>query len=132
MPTNPSVLFSDVIAFMSNCPLTSAERVSSDRFHGSPLLSDFTSLFLFRDFCRGQQSALSRTTGSRGDPSRDRHLCSAPDTGPWNAGLPRCRVEEPSTSGTERPDPTPRPEAGLLRPRAEGLRHRCYLPVGLP
>jgi formate hydrogenlyase transcriptional activator len=67
-----------------------------------------------------------------GGPSRDRHQRSARDTELSNAGLPRCRVEGPSTSDTERPDPTPRPEAGLPRPRAEGLRHRCYLPVAQP
>src|ERR1700676_4559155 len=69
---------------------------------------------------------LSRTTGSGGDPSRDRRQRNARDTEPSNAGLPRCRVEAPSTSDTERPDRTPRPEAGLLRPRVAGLPHRCY------
>src|SRR5271163_4750454 len=34
------------------------------------------------------ESALSRTTASRGDPSRDRHPHSAADTRPSNAGLP--------------------------------------------
>src|ERR1700722_6017719 len=84
-PTNPSLLFSHVIAFM--------------------------------------------TSGSLGNPSRDRHQRSARDTELSNAGLPRCRVEGPSTSDTECPGRTPRPEAGHLRPRGEDPRHGCYLPV---
>src|SRR6267143_6750885 len=92
-------------------------------------LCDFTSLFPFRAIRHGQYSHLTRITGSCGGPSRGRHSHSVPDTGPSNADLPRCRAEGPSTSDTEHPDPTPRPEAGPRRPRAEGRQHGCYLPV---
>jgi len=49
-------------------------------------------LLLSRGSRVGQQSAVSRTTESRGDPSRDRHSHSVPDTAPWNADLPRYRA----------------------------------------
>src|ERR1700733_623873 len=54
MPINPSLLFSDVIAVMSNCPSVSAERVPSPYFHDSPSLRDFTS-FCFEPFASGSK-----------------------------------------------------------------------------
>jgi formate hydrogenlyase transcriptional activator len=81
---------------------------------------------------RHRLMALSRTIESGGGPSRDRRPRSARDSGSSNEGLPRCRVGGPSTSDTERPDPTPRPGAGRLRPRAEGLRHGCCPRVARP
>src|ERR1017187_10017734 len=72
---------------------------------------------------------LSQTTGSGADPSRDRHPRSARDAGSSNEGLPRCRVGGPSTSDTERPDPTQSPGAGCRPPRAEGLQRQYYPPV---
>jgi len=44
----------------------------------------------------------------------------------------RIELEQPSTLGTECRGPRPRPIAELLRPRAEGLPRRCYLPVAQP
>src|ERR1700687_4922826 len=57
------------------------------------------------------REALSRTTGSGGGPSRDHLPSSARDSGSSNEGLPRYRAGVPSILDTERPDPTPRPEA---------------------
>src|SRR5271169_3445643 len=82
----------------------------------------------FEPFAAGSK-AVSWTTGSRADPSRDRHQRSARDTALSNEGLPRYRVEGPSTSDTECRDPMLRPEGEHLHPRAEGLRHGGYLPV---
>src|ERR1019366_5049650 len=55
MPMNPSLLFADVIAVMSNCPSASAERVPSPYFHDSPSLRDFTS-FCLEPFASGSKA----------------------------------------------------------------------------
>src|ERR1700687_763016 len=55
MPINPSLLFADVIAVMSNCPSASAERVPSPYFHDSPSRRDFTS-FCFEPVASGSKA----------------------------------------------------------------------------
>ncbi len=90
--------------------------------------------FAFKTRNSVARGGVSRTTEFGGGPSRDRHPRSARDIGSSNEGLLRCRAGGPSTSDTERPDPTPRPEAGRRRPRAhlliEGHERTCLRESG--
>src|ERR1700722_15433366 len=76
-----------------------------------------------------QIGSAARITACRGDPSMDCHPPNALDTRSSSGDLRRYRVEGPSISDMECPDPMPHPGAERLRLRVADLQPRYYLPA---
>jgi len=96
-------------------------------FHGSH--RSVTYVILFRAFVSGSKALSAGPPGPR--RSFQDPIYVALRYRAFEPGLPRYRAEAPSTSDTEcRSDAASRSRTSSSE--AEGLRHRCYLPVAQP